>query len=156
DELRDILTGVVGFCPSGLRENGPQLAVRLDGMSFGGPLAVIGPVADGNAFKDSLEHAPGLRSLGHRAYRLSPPARSMMAFWMTFAAAMATGGPVAAIKSLGQSPTADYTLQVEVRDGRAILAPSYEALSVCRRFAEQTNAFADAPARDVVASLDIR
>ncbi len=156
EQLRRELQAAVGFCPDGLQDGAPLIGVHLDSGTFGGPVGFILPVEDEQAFRDSLDRASVLQSLGGGSYRLMLPPDSQLAELMSFVRALRAGSPLEMLAAM-REPAADVMpIQVDVIDGHGLLVPSFEAVPVCLNLAAATGAFAASPPHDLVVSLDLR
>ena len=157
DGARDGLAeSLLGFAPAGLDASRPLVELHLDSKAYGGSYSLLLPLRDGDAFIASLDAAPGLRHLGRGEYVFEITPDSELGRMALLASGLRGTHSLSGILStLEHAGPQSVAFRVQVEDDLALVGSTFEALSVCRDVLRQTDAFAQAPPRDVVLSLDL-
>jgi hypothetical protein len=151
-ERTALLEGLLGWVPAGLADTRPLVALRLDSATFGGPVAIIAPLSDGQAFDASLRSSPHVEVTGENRYRVRLPPESKLGMLMLLAAASQATSPADVLGALQSGGDTSFPLQIERRDDVAFAVPSFEALSLCRAVSERLSG---PPPAAVVLSVDL-
>lgn len=153
--VEDFATNALGWPPDGLDEDLPVVLVHFDARTYGGSLGVLFPLKDERAFLASLDRAPSLESLGSGRWRLHIPSESTIGMAMAMVSRLNGTSPLEAFNALAAAGSVTFPLQVEIRDGHALVAPSIEALGVCSSLLRRTDGFVDSPPEMLVVSLNL-
>ncbi len=134
DDLAASLDRVLAWRPDGLSGDGSFALVLLDEYVHGSPFAVAVPVDDEDAFRASLLASPNVTAGARDAWIFTLPRGNALAQAIQVARSMAgANSPQDILAALGEEPTIAWSMQLAHHDGRAVLAPSYEAgLTVAR------------------------
>ena len=151
-ERTALLEALLGWAPAGLADGRPLVALRLDSATFGGPVAIVAPLSDGQAFDASLRASPHVEVTGEDRYRVRLPPESNLGMLMVLAAASQATSPTDMLGALQRGADTSFPLQIERRDDVAFAVPSFEALSLCRAVSERLSG---RPPAAVVLSVDL-
>jgi len=151
-ERTALLEGLLGWAPAGLADSRPLVALRLDSATYGGPVAIIAPLSDGQAFDASLRASPHVEVTGDDRFRVRLPPESRLGLLMLLAAASRATSPADVLGALQNGADTSFPLQIERRDDVAFAVPSFEALSLCRTVNERLSG---PPPAAVVLSVDL-
>ncbi|HEX5010345.1 MAG TPA: hypothetical protein VFY71_08080 [Planctomycetota bacterium] len=153
----DACTRLFGFVPAGVDASRPFTVMSLDAKAFGGAYALLLPLRDDAAFRDSLDKAPGLRHGGRGDYVLEVPADSELGRLILFSssAVAGTGSFMDLVGAIQNAGPQSLAFQCNVEDGWALVAPTFEATSACRDVLRETGSFAGAPPRALVLGVDL-
>jgi hypothetical protein len=151
----DLLRGLLGWEPAGLREDAPLVVVHLDEKTYGGPVALLLPVADRKAFHASLESCDALQQLGGGRWRYDVPPDSPLRAISFVLARLRGGSPLEMLASLADAPQTSFGFELADEGGHVLVAPSFEATGACRNVVRATDGFVSTPPHAFVASLDL-
>jgi hypothetical protein len=153
----DACTRLFGFVPDGVDASRPFTVMNLDAKAFGGAYALLLPLRDEAAFRDSLDKAPGLRHGGRGDYVLEVPADSELGriILLSSSAVAGTGSFMDLVAAIQNAGPQSLAFQCNVEDGWALVAPTFEATSACRDVLRETGSFAGAPPRALVLGVDL-
>ena len=151
-ERTALLESLLGWAPAGLADGRPLVALRLDSATYGGPVAIIAPLSDGQAFDASLRASPHVEVTGDDRYRVRLPPESNLGMLMVLAAASQATSPTDVLGALQSGGDTSFPVQIERRDDLAFAVPSFEALSLCRAVSERLSG---PPPAAVVLSVDL-
>jgi len=148
------LDALVGWEPAGLQDDAALTLLWLDPTVLGGEFALVLPVVDGAALRESLYDAPAIEVLGDDHYRLALPSNHPTAKLLMLRA-VGAGSPTDLFEMLRNPPALSWDLQLQLEDGQAVLAPSFEATLAVRRFRSSVAGMADLGASEDAARLSI-
>jgi hypothetical protein len=151
-ELTTLLQELLGWAPSGVDADRPFVAVRLESAIFGGPVAVIVPLADGAAFAASLRENTFVEVTGESRYRVHLSPESGLGMLMLLSSTTEVTSPAGVLAALQEGIHMDFPLQIEQRGDVAFVGPSFEAISLGRGLHERLSG--PAPA-EIVLSIDL-
>lgn len=155
DTLAGVILHAFGWEPDGLAADLPVVLVHFDARTYGGGFGALFPLQDEQAFLASLAAAPTLESLGGDRYRLSIPSDSPLGMMLAVFWRMQGASPISAFSALMEAGSASLALQVDILGQHALIAPSFEALAVCKRLLRETGGFVSAPRESLVLSFDL-
>jgi hypothetical protein len=140
--------GEAGAWRARLQPKDGRLRDALDEVVFGGPLVVALPVDDEAAFRASLERSPVIR-LEHGdtwviSFAADYPALKAL---RVLRGMTSSNSPAEMFAAARGEQSVEWTVQLIVADGRAVLAPSFEAGIVAQRVFDEVPGFsiADGP-----------
>lgn len=151
-ELTALLTDLLGWAPEGLAADRPFVTVRLESATFGGPVAVIAPIADGPAFLSSLQANPLVEVTSPGHYRVRIPPQTTLGMLLLLSSAPDMTSPAGLLSALQQGLDTSFALEIQQQGDVIFAVPSFEALSLCRNLHGRLDG---PPPADIVLSVDL-